>query len=149
MNNFDTLMDKMTDFVCPNADTIKEEKRFSSLSKLEKQLDMLRSGYEAGKYDGETLNDMVSQVLFMDGEDLSEEEYDRLYNKYTVEEKQMQTWPNCLACKYWYDGTDPKRGHGCGVPFAPRECWEAMDKAGGTGIIWEDERVLSAGKKEA
>lgn len=42
------------------------------------------------------------------------------------EEKGVETYPNCNECRYWY--CDDDRGHGCGAPFAIRECWTAMDK---------------------
>lgn len=62
------------------------------------------------------------------------------------EEKKVETYPNCDKCRYWY--CDADRGHGCGAPFAIRECWAAMDaeRAERTGYLVDTIRKINRDK---
>lgn len=76
-------------FIMPTADELNEELRWSKLSRVEKQLEMLRNDYYDGKVDRDRYIDAIDCELFyaVDRNEITDEKRDELFNKFKPAEE--------------------------------------------------------------
>ena len=71
-------------FIMPTADELKEELRWSKLSRVEKQLELLRNDYYNGKIDVDRYIDAIDCELFyaVESNEITDEKRNELFDKF-------------------------------------------------------------------